>query len=225
MALGAGSQLVAVDAESARGQDLADIPTATLESLESFDPTLVLLPAGTVRGRPSTPASHTIEMQAHQIDEVAGLHLAVGSALGRAEEAHGLVRESTRALATLGAEAFGQRRPRLAALLELDPLEIAGDHSFSSDLIELAGGENVSHGIEEPRLLWSRERLREAAPELVVRVSPAPLSADERRRTQEAMADVAPVGFLVLAEDPLSFQAALPAARALRELVISLPAP
>jgi ABC-type Fe3+-hydroxamate transport system substrate-binding protein len=139
----------------------------------SFAPDVVLAaPAEAAAVRRSAPDARIVEVEPHNFDEAWELCRSIGAALGREREAHHFVLETSQPLAELGQESFGARRPRVAALLSLEPIVVAGGHSFATDLIELAGGESVSHGTEEIRLPWTREELARAAPELVVVVTP-----------------------------------------------------
>ena len=85
-----------------------------------------------------------------------------------------------------------------------------------TDLIELAGGESVSHGTEEPKLSWSPAELAAAAPELLLVVTPQPPSPAERERAARLSGPSLPVEFLVLDAERDWLREGLPAARRLR---------
>jgi hypothetical protein len=125
----------------------------------------------------------------------------------------------------LGNESFGRRRPRVAAVLGLEPLEVAGGHSYVTDLIELAGGESATHGTEEPRLRWSALELARAEPELIVVVAARAPAPAERERARARFGAALPVEFLVLDPEREWLTGALPAARRLRGWIEALPAP
>jgi ABC-type Fe3+-hydroxamate transport system substrate-binding protein len=119
----------------------------------------------------------------------------------------------------LGAEAFGKRRPRVAAVLALEPLEVAGGHSFVTDLIELAGGESVGHGTEQPRLAWSADELARAEPELIVVVTPKAASPVERELASRLAEPGRALEFLVLDAEREWLTGAVPAARRLQRWI------
>jgi len=107
-------------------------------------------------------------------------------------------------------------------VLALEPLEVAGGHSFATDLIELAGGESVTHGTEEPRLVWSPGAFAQAGVELVVVVVPQAASAQHRERARSLFGSAVPVEFLVFEAERDWLTGALPAARKLRGWIADL---
>ena len=189
----------------------------------SFSPDLVLAPAAEAEAaRRSAASAQLLEVALHDFDEGWAFCLAVGAALGREEETRLFVRETSRPLAELGAESFGKRRPRVAAVLALSPLEVAGGHSFVTDLIELAGGESVTHGTEEIRLAWSALDFAVAEPELVVVVTPRPPSDEERELARRRFGPALRVEFLTLDAEREWLSGAVPAARLLHGWIEAL---
>ena len=185
LALGLEGRLEAVDAASARLPGLPALPVAEAGAVARFSPDLVLAPAAQAESlRRAVPGAEVLEIEPHDLDEAWDLWREIGAALGHAEQARRQVRERTRPLAEISAASFGRRRPRVAAIVSLAPLEIAGGHSFLTDVIELAGGESVSHGSEETRLAWSPEALVGAGAELVLLVGDAPLRGDALARAR-----------------------------------------
>jgi len=59
----------------------------------------------------------------------------------------------------------------VVAVVDIDPLRIAGGHSFETDLIEIAGGHSVTHPGEEHRVAIRADQWTEFAPDLVLFVS------------------------------------------------------
>jgi iron complex transport system substrate-binding protein len=223
LALGRGEGLVAVDPASAALPGIRERPVATSATAASFFPDVVLAPeAEAATLRTSAPSALLIEVAPHDYDEGWALCRSIGAALGRAEEARRFVRETSRPLAELSAQSFGKRRPRLAAVLALEPLVVAGGHSFVTDLIELAGAESATHGTEEPRLAWSPEELARAAPELVVVVTRLAPSARERDLARRLFGSALRTEFLVLDAERHWLTEAVPAARRLNAWVESL---
>jgi ABC-type hemin transport system substrate-binding protein len=217
LALGRGERLVAVDAASTELPGAPGLPVTEASAAAAHSPDLVLVPAAeAAAARRAVPSARVLEVAVHDFDEGYALCLSVGAALGRGEEARRFVWETSRPLAKLGAESFGERRPRVAAVLALEPLEIAGGHNFLTSLIELAGGESVTHGTDQPRLAWSAADLARAAPELVVLVTPQSPSTSQRDLARALFADEARVEFLALDAERDWLTASLPAARRLR---------
>jgi ABC-type hemin transport system substrate-binding protein len=217
LALGERDRLVAVDAASASLPGLAALPVADLATAAQYAPGVLIVPAADAEAaRRAAPAANVVDASPHDFDEAWSVFVFVGAVLGREAEARRFVRETSRPLAELGAAAFGKRRPKVAAVLALDPLEVAGGHSFATDLIELAGGESATHGTEEPRLAWSQETLAGAQPELVVVVVPQEPSAETRTRARGLVGAAVPLEFLVFEGERDWLGGALPAARRLQ---------
>jgi iron complex transport system substrate-binding protein len=214
LALGYGERLVAVDPVSEALPGARGVPVTETAKTGAYAPDLVLVPtAETTAARRAAPSALHIEVAPHDFNDAWALCLSIGTALGSEGDARRFVRETSRPLAELGVESFGKRRPRVAAVLALEPLEIAGGHSFVTDLIEVAGGESVSHGTDEPRLSWSAEQLADAKPELVLIVTAQPHSPQERERISRYFGAAPPVEFLVLDAERDWLTEALPAAR------------
>jgi ABC-type Fe3+-hydroxamate transport system substrate-binding protein len=215
-----GESLVAVDAASAALPGARDYPVTDSAKLGVHAPDLVLAAAADApAARRAVPSAALIEVALHDFDESWALCLEIGAALGRDAEARRFVRETSRPLAVLGAEAFGKRRPRVAAVLALEPLEVAGGHSFVTDLIELAGGESVGHGTEQPRLAWSADELARAEPELIVVVTPKAASPVERELASRLAEPGRALEFLVLDAEREWLTGAVPAARRLQRWI------
>jgi ABC-type Fe3+-hydroxamate transport system substrate-binding protein len=223
LALGARHRVVAVDAESARLPGLAALPVADVASAAAYAPTVLIVPAAQAEAaRIAVPAASVVDATPHDYDEAWGLFVFIGAVLGREADARRAVREASRPLAELGAASFGRRRPRVAGVLSLEPLQVAGGHSFVTDLIELAGGESATHGTDEPRLTWSRADLVAAAPELVVVFASAEPSAGERARAHSVLGPGTPIEFVAFVGERDWLSGSLPAARRLHGWIAAL---
>jgi hypothetical protein len=132
---------------------------------------------------------------------------------------HRFIRERSRELALLSRESLGDRRPRVAAIVELEPLTVAGDHSFVTDLIEIAGAENVNHGVDEPHVLMTKAELAGLAPELVLVTSAREIPLPEKRAFRSDMKGIGRIEFLVLEDEMMWLRDASETARRLRRLV------
>ncbi|HPG26845.1 MAG: hypothetical protein H6748_06190 [Spirochaetaceae bacterium] len=170
--LGAADRLVAVDATSRTLPDLGDRPLATLATAHRFEPDLVLVPALPLDDAPvralQAAGIRVVEFAPHDLEDVIALARSVGTELvGRAEAAR-FEHTLSRPLALIGGLAPATDRPRVAIVSSVEPLELAGGHSFESDLVEIGGGTSLTHGGEERRLPITPEGLRALAPDLVV---------------------------------------------------------
>lgn len=213
LALGAADALVAVDAESARLPGLAGLPILTGDPADLARVAADVVIAGGGGGARTAPAGpRWIAVQPHDLDDAWALCREIGAALGRSDAAHRFVRSRAEPLARLAAESFGQRRPRVAVLLGTRPPVVAGGHGFAADLVEIAGGEIVTHGTEATQLAWTREDLVASAPELIV-----VLAADGALAGDAALAPAAvPVMQLEVDLERIWLEGALDAARLLR---------
>jgi hypothetical protein len=218
--LGQGARLVAVDEASARLPGLEALPLTDGETLGRFDPDIVLAPTSELAAaHRAAPHAEWMEVDVHDFDDGWALCHAIGALLGRTEEARRFVQRRSRPLAEIAAESFGKRRPRVVAVLRLDPLEVAGGHSFATDLIEMAGGESVTHGSEAPRLEWTAARLAAAAPELVVLVGPRAGTKDSRRELRRRLGPGPPIEILPLDLEQVWLSEGARAARMLRRWI------
>jgi ABC-type Fe3+-hydroxamate transport system substrate-binding protein len=129
-----------------------------------------------------------VEFAPHDLEDVFELCRRVGGQLVGTANALRFETELARPLAQIGGSSFGLARPRVIAVVGLDPLELAGGHSFETDLIEIAGGRSLTHGGDEPRLALRSEQLAEYAPDLIlVVVSPVELTPAEQRAAHDAL--------------------------------------
>jgi len=108
-----------------------------------------------------------VSLAPHRLSDVWEDVLRVGRAVGRYEQAQGLVRGYQQRLERLrsATDQFGVR-PRVTVLEWLDPLMAAGN--WTPELVAYAGGENVfgEVGMHSPWLNW--EELKAANPDVLV---------------------------------------------------------
>jgi hypothetical protein len=180
---------------------------------------LILAAPGT--SVPPEAAARVIEVAPHQFDEAFALYREIATALGDPERGRITTRGIGDPLARISASQLGKRRPRVAPLVSLDPLELAGGHSFVSDLVEVAGAETITHGDEVPRVAARVEAIRAASPELVVAALPALPDAAAQAVVRSWFAPT-PVAFVALDAESLWLDGALAAATELARLVESV---
>jgi iron complex transport system substrate-binding protein len=224
LALGAEHLLLGVDSESAHLPGLGDLPVVGLEGAADLAPDLVLLPG------PPDPRDPTVQglradgvalvpFVPHDMEDVFELVREVGTRLAGAAEASGFEARIGRPLAMVGGSSFGQARPRVLALVQLDPLVAAGGHSFETDLIEVAGGSSITHGGEEPRLELGFDELLALRPDLLLVVSPEEATPARRRAALERLPSELRIGFYSMGPEDFWLGDPAEAARRLRALI------
>lgn len=201
--LGAERRLVGVDSASAHLPGLEAMPAVDLAGAVALAPDLLLAAA---RPAPDTPEARKladrgidlVEFAPRDLEDVYALFREVGSRLvGRAEALKREV-ELARPLGTIGGASFGQRRLRTLAVTGFEPIAFAGAHSFETDLIELAGAHSLTHahGGEAERIAATPDRLAAYAPELILVITPAAVTAAQRQAVTAELADFEPIEFL-----------------------------
>lgn len=144
-----------------------------------------------------------VEVSPHDFEDAFRLCRRLAFWLDLEEPVERRIRRIALSLGEVAVESRQSTRPRVAAVLGLKPLEIAGGHSFATDLIEIAGGESVTHGGSDARLGVTRSELAAMEPDLLVFVSRAPLSGQRKAEVREALDGLASLVFLAF--DPGRF--------------------
>jgi iron complex transport system substrate-binding protein len=134
----------------------------------------------------------------------------IGKIAGREAEATALLAEFRNGLETAAARAAGRTRPRVLFSVMRDirggglseVIAVGGD-GFYSELIALAGGDNVGAGhVAFPRI--SREAIIFLDPEVIIDALQAGADAEQARRDWESLSSVSAVknGRVYLLTDP-----------------------
>ena len=224
LALGAGDQIVAVDSGSSRIPALSQLPVVDRVSATRVEPDVILLPespaADQARAEELRSAGYEVIVWApHDFEEAFALCRDLGARLVGTPRATAFETDLSRDLARIGGSSFGRPRPRVAGLIGPAPLAFAGGHSFITDLIEIAGASSVTHGGAELRISMSSDRLRGFAPDLLLVVSPDPLSESERDAIQQALPAAYRVEFFAFDAEHQWMHEAVAAARRLRAMI------
>lgn len=224
LAIGAEHRLVGADAESVRSPELAGLPAVDLAGAVSLSPDLVLVSRVPDEADPAAMAlraagAELVEFAPHDLEDVFELCRRVGGQLVGTANALRFETDLARPLAQIGGSSFGLARPRVLALVGLDPLELAGGHSFETDLIEIAGGRSLTHGGDEPRLALRSEQLAEYAPDLILVVSPIELTPAEQRAAHDVLPGDARVEFFPLDTEQFWLREPLEPAQRLRAVI------
>jgi len=201
--LGVGALIVAVDADSRRLPGFERHPIAAPADADRFAPDYLLLPdrpdADALRAAAGRSGAEVVEFAPHDLEDVAALCRRLGVPLVGEDDAMALERRITRPLALVAGQSPNAGRPRVLAIVNLDPLEIAGGHSFETDLIEIAGGDSLTHGSDDTRRRIEREDLARFAPDLVLVMTAAELGSADQDRAVLQLSDTAPVAFFPFA--------------------------
>lgn len=195
LAIGAGRQLVAIDAASAELDGVDGLPVTDLAGAAAFGPDIVLVPADPDPREPIIAAlvargARVVPFAPHDFEDVLALVREVGRTIVGAERASRFEVALSRPLARIGGSSRGQPRPRVVAVVGFDPLVVAGGHSFETDLIEIAGGHSVTHPGETSRREIRADEWASLSPDLVLVIGERPDSP----RVEQAWRNVLPEG-------------------------------
>ena len=201
--LGVAPRLVAVDPRSrellSAAQPTAVLETSSLEDAHRFAPDFVLLPAlpddiGSLAELEAAGA-RVVEFAPHDLEDVFALCRSVAGPLVGEEAATAFERRIARPLSLIAGQSSPEGRPRVVALVSVDPPEIAGGHSFETDLIEIAGGSSLTHGGDDNRRPIDAEELARLAPDRVVVMTASALVPADQDRALLLVGGIAPVDF------------------------------
>jgi ABC-type Fe3+-hydroxamate transport system substrate-binding protein len=143
----------------------------------------------------------------------------IGTELVGAAAATEFQRALTRPLAKIGGSSRGMFRPRVAAVVSLDPLLVAGGHSFETDLIEIAGGQSVTHPGEENRIALEADAWRTLAPDLILVVVDAAPSPEQEAAVRNTLPSTQRIDFFEFRGDDFWLDAPAEPASRLRALI------
>jgi ABC-type Fe3+-hydroxamate transport system substrate-binding protein len=221
-ALGLAHLLVAVDRASQERLSAA-VPEATWDVAVSRHPDLVLVPPPPADRQASieemrAAGVRVLEVAPHDLSDAFELYREIAQTLGDEARGRSTAQRIGDPLARMSARNLGKRRPRVAALISLDPPVLAGGHSFVTDLIEAAGAETITHGDDVAQVPRRLDEIRAAAPELIVIAAPA-RPAEEAERFVRSWFEPVPVAILPIDTAELWLAGSLDAAIALQDLV------
>lgn len=224
--IGARDQLVGIasDSRSLPGLDLVAI--VNLQDLRSVAPDIVLVP--TLPSDPETirdlrsEGIRLVEFFPHDLEDVYGYCRGLGAELVGVTAANSYERRIARPMAIVAGRSPPIRRPRVVALVGFDPPELAGGHSFETDLIEVAGGSSATHGGEDTRIEFTSARLRSLAPDLVLITTTFPATEAEIEHARSIIPDEFRVAFFDFERDTFWLREPVKDAQRLRSLFLSL---
>ncbi len=229
--LGAGDRIVAVDGSAEPpalpGEESApDGPPKRLEDLLPLDPDYVFLPALPDDQGELVPLASAgvriVEFAPHSLEDVMALLYGVGAELVGEDGAAAFERRLLRPVALIAGQSSPIDRLRVLALVGVDPPEIAGGHSFETDLIEIAGASSLTHGGSDVRQPIDREQLAQWKPDLVVVMTDGELRPADQDRALELVGQAAPVVFFPYARETFWLEEPAREAARLRESIVAL---
>lgn len=177
VALGEQDSLVGVDRFSRQLPGLGDVEelgglfATDLERSVQLEPTLVLAVGNreqqsyfdALLGR-----GVAVEVfDGHSLDEVLASFVRVGQLLGREDKGRALSQQVRNQLERIEQSA-PKRRPKIAIVVDLEPLYVVAGGSFVNELVSIAGAENVFDELQTPYARVGLEALAERAPEILI---------------------------------------------------------
>jgi ABC-type Fe3+-hydroxamate transport system substrate-binding protein len=201
VSLGAGPALVGADARSLEEAGLQGIAEMDLERAIEARPQLLVVGSHEVMPAAGLPLPvRAIVFEPHDLQDVAAFVRDVGDAVLGWAAVTRWESEYFRPLARLS-ESARRPRPRVVAVVSMDPLVIAGGHSFETDLIQYAGGDSVTHDGELPRREVGVATFVSLAPDLVLVIEAPPKDPDHAALIRDAIPGDAPVVFFPIDPD------------------------
>jgi iron complex transport system substrate-binding protein len=190
-AIGCGGTLIAdtlYDDYPAAAKTLphvADLAHADLERIAQLRPTVVVAlhdqehEGAPIQARLGIPVVYLPNRRLNDLyADIAG----VAAACDRTAQGNALARDIKERLERIVAgEPRGGHRPRVLFLLGL-PGFTAGKSSYISDVIALAGGDNIAGGLDQPYPDLSAEAIVRADPQVLIVSNDTPFGADVRAR-------------------------------------------
>ncbi|MEZ4334337.1 MAG: ABC transporter substrate-binding protein [Myxococcota bacterium] len=243
-ALGATDRVFAVDVASGGDGALAhrlhvpDEDEAALLMIQELEADLVVLPPTRIplSLRLNAVGIRTIVVVVRDFEDAFTLWGELAGQVGRAVEARDRITALARGLSAISAESYGSTRPRVAVVDSFEPLVLVGHDRLESALVEIAGGECLTHGRSEAAIAITRAELAAQAPDLIFHALPPVRPAAEGEAEAEAappatealaatFGDIAPL--VRVPFDPIRFfeRETLEAARTLHEAIAARAGP
>jgi len=179
LALGLRERIVGVDRFSHELPGCAGIPSLGGLFAPDLERTLELRPSAVVGVASESQAAFFGELRrrgvaVHEVDTGGSLDAVIanyetlGAVVGRAAEGRALAARVRGELAEVARSVAGRPRPRVALVVERDPLYVAAGGSFAGALIEAAGGANVFADLARAYPQVSLELLAARAPDVLI---------------------------------------------------------
>jgi ABC-type Fe3+-hydroxamate transport system substrate-binding protein len=224
--LGVGDRIIATDRETRAEDGSAKGRHADLDSLIRLEPDLVFLEAlpddrAELVALESTGA-RVIEFAPHDLEDLLAYCHGIGVELAGEAAVEAFERRVLRPVALVAGESSPTGRLRTVAVVGVDPPEIAGGHSFETDLIEIAGATSLTHGADDNRRPIDREALARMRPDLVLVMTEHALGPADQDRAFALVGTIAPVVFFPFARETFWLEEPVREARRLREVIVDV---
>lgn len=193
--------------------------------LARLEPDFVFLPAlpddRTDLAPLEASGARIVEFAPHDLEDLLALLQGVGVELAGKQGVEAFERRVLRPVAMVAGQSSPTDRLRAVAVVGIDPPEIAGGHSFETDLIEIAGATSLTHGADDNRRPIDRDGLAEMKPDLVLVMTEAALPSEERERVLDLAGGIAPVAYFEFARETFWLGEPVREAKRLRELIVA----
>jgi iron complex transport system substrate-binding protein len=194
-ALGEGGRVVGVTnfcnypPEAAELPRVGDVLNPNLEKLTALQPALVILPGPSSTAKVAQWADRlgitTVNGYMDDLETIRSGTLDIGNALGARPAAEKLIADMDAELDAIRTRVAGLDRPKVLLVPtrdshRLDTIFSVGRESFLSELLVIAGGENILADSTEPYVEASKETLVVRAPDVIIEIhSGAAITEDE----------------------------------------------
>jgi len=194
-AIGAGAQVVAVGSFDEYPPEVAKLPRVgalldpDLERILSLRPDLVIVyETQTDLRRQLDRAAIPMFVYKHAgLADVTQTIEELGIRIGRGTEARGVVRRIEDQLEQIRTRVRGRPRPRTLLVFGRDALALRGIYAsggvgFLSDMLEIAGAENVFADVQKQSIQATSELILSRRPEAIVELRPGGLTPEQQQK-------------------------------------------
>jgi iron complex transport system substrate-binding protein len=194
-AIGAGAQVVAVGSFDEYPPEVAKLPRVgalldpDLERILSLRPDLVIVyeTQADLRRQLDRAAIPIFVYKHAGLADVTQTIGELGVRIGRGTEARGVVRRIEEQLEQIRTRVRGRPRPRTLLVFGRDALALRGIYAsggigFLSDMLEVAGGENVFADVQKQSIQATSELILARSPEVIVELRPGGLTPEQQQK-------------------------------------------
>jgi len=198
--LGLARRIVAADTDSRellRTRLDYEVPEAAASRALEHAPDLVLVGARTAADtdlvrRIESSGAIVLKTPPHDLADGLAVYHELGVIFGAPTLGREVSHQVGDPIAAIAVAQLGRARPRVAVVIGQTPLTLAAGHGFESELVETVGGDSVTHGSEEPRVLTDVAALQALKPALVIVASSKPLDPVQRAAAAQRLAPLIP---------------------------------
>ncbi|MBK7948327.1 MAG: ABC transporter substrate-binding protein [Deltaproteobacteria bacterium] len=223
--LGLGDRIVPLSPMTPGGSDSPAERAVDFDELARREPDFVFLPAlpddRTELAPLEAAGARIVEFAPHDLEDLLALLQGVGVELAGKQGVEAFERRVLRPVAMVAGQSSPTDRLRVVAVVGIDPPEIAGGHSFETDLIEIAGATSLTHGADDERRPIDRDGLAALKPDLVLVMTGSALTSEQRERVLDLTYGIAPVHDFEFARETFWLDEPVREATRLRELIVA----